>query len=246
MKLVRGCGPAVSAATFSLLRRQHALATTFLQLGNASGSAGIGREIKIADDLIVIGRHLEVIDLGGELPHLGLRLLGDLHHRLAWRLHLEQQRAGKYRVGINVGVAQAVERRLTLPRREQHEHAFGRVHAGEPARHADRAFAFDCEGIVAASIEDQDHGRRALLLQAIGESIGGEGGVLGEAFLARTHRRHVDREKVVGAVDGKAMSRKIDERRVSRRDLALKLGEGPAHGAATDILSLHHVKADLG
>jgi hypothetical protein len=86
------------------------------------------------------------------------------------RLHLDEQRASEHRVGICVGVAQAIERRLTLPRREQHEHAFGWIHAGQSARHADRAFSFDREWIIAAGIQDEDYRRRALLLQPVGKS----------------------------------------------------------------------------
>jgi len=153
-----------------LLRRQHALAAAFFKLCHASRARrSLWRQIKIADDLVVIGRNLDMIDLRRELAHLALRLLGDLHHRLAGRLHLDEQRASEHRVGICVGVAQAIERRLTLPRREQHEHAFGWIHAGQSARHADRAFSFDREWIIAAGIEDEDYRRRALLLQPVGK-----------------------------------------------------------------------------
>src|SRR4029079_8955135 len=67
-----------------LLRRQHALAAAFFKLCQASRARrSLWRQIKIADDLVVIGRNLDMIDLRRELAHLALRLLGDLHHRLA-------------------------------------------------------------------------------------------------------------------------------------------------------------------
>jgi hypothetical protein len=101
------------------------------------------------------------------LTYLRLRALGDLHHGEARLFQLFQQRAGEHRVWVLVGVAQAVKRRLALPRREQHEHAFGRIHARKPTGEPDAALALEREGIVAAGIENEDHGRGALLLQTV-------------------------------------------------------------------------------
>lgn len=151
----------------------------------------------------------------------------------------------EHRVGIGVGVAQAVECRLALSRREQHEHAFGWIHASQPARQPDRALALHREGIVAAGIENEDHRRCALLLQAIGEAIGGEGGVLDQNLLARIGGGHVDGEKIVRAIDGEAVPCEINKRRVSWRDLAFELDQRAAHGATPDILGLDHVEAEL-
>src|SRR4029079_10695466 len=65
-----------------LLRRQHALAAAFFKLCQASRARrSLWRQIKIADDRVV--KNLDMIALRRELAHLALRLLGDLHHRLA-------------------------------------------------------------------------------------------------------------------------------------------------------------------
>ena len=178
-----------------------------------------------------------MIDFGRELLDFALRALGDLHHGLPGLLHFLQQRAGEYGVRVLVGLAQPVERRLALPRREQHEHAFGWVHARKPARQSHAALAFDCEGIVAAGIEDEDHRRGALLLQPVREAGRGEGGIAHEALFAWACLGHIDREKVIGAVDGEAVAGEIDERGVASLDLAFELDQRTAHGAASDILS---------
>jgi len=150
-------------------------------------------------------------------------------------------------VNTELGFASAsIERRLTLPRREQHEHAFGWIHAGQSARHADRAFSFDREWIIAAGIQDEDYRRRALLLQPVGKPVCSERRVLDKPFLARVGSRHIDGEKIIRAVDGEAVAREIAERRVAGRDLAFELDQGPAYGVAADILGLHHIEAELG
>ncbi len=72
----------------------------------ALGKRGaLRREMEIAHDLVVIGRHLNMIDLGGELLDLALRAFGDLHHGEARLFQLLQQRAGEHRVRVLVGVA---------------------------------------------------------------------------------------------------------------------------------------------
>jgi hypothetical protein len=83
-------------------------------------------------------------------------------------------------------------------------------------------------------------------ITVLGEAIGGEGRVLDEAFLAGTGGRHIDRQEIVSAVDGEAVTREIDKRGVAGRDLAFEFNERAAHGAPPDILRLHHIKAELG
>jgi hypothetical protein len=63
--------------------------------------------------------------------------------------------------------------------------------------HADGAFARDCEGIVTAGVEDQDHRRGALLLQAVREAVRGEGGVAHQALLSRARNWHIHGEQIV-------------------------------------------------
>jgi hypothetical protein len=101
------------------------------------------------------------------------------------------------------------------------------------------------EGIVAAGIENEDHRRCALLLQSVGKTVSGEGGVLDEALLARVGGRHIDGEQIVGAVNGEAMACEIDERRVARLDLAFELDQSAAHGTPPNVFGFHHVEAEL-
>ncbi len=102
------------------------------------------------------------------------------------------------------------------------------------------------EGIVAAGIEDEDHGRGALLLQPVREAARCEGGIAHQALFAWACLGHVDREKVIGAIDGEAVAGEIDERGVAALDLAFELDQRPAHGAASDVLGRDHVEAELG
>lgn len=48
--------------------------------------------------------------------------------------------------------------------------------------------------------------------------------------------RHVDRQEVIAAFDGEAVTGEIDERGVAALDLVLELDERTADGAVPDIL----------
>src|SRR5262245_58990383 len=58
-------------------------------------------------------------------------------------------------------------------------------------------------------------------------------------------RRHIDRQKIVGTVDGTTVCGEIDERGVAALNLAFELDESAAHGAAPDILCRDHGEAEL-
>ena len=120
------------------------------------------------------------------------------------------------------------------------------VHAGQPARQADSALALEREGIVAAGVEDEDHGAGALRLQPVGQPAGRERGVAYQPFLPWGRDGNVDGEEIVGAVDGEAMPGEIDERCVAGPDLPLELDECAAHGAAAYVLRGDHLEAELG
>ena len=190
----------------------------------------------VADHLVVIGRRLLVADGRRQRLHLDLRPLGDLHQRLAGLLQFAEKGAREDRVRIVVAVGQAVERLLLGPGRHQHEHAFGRVDAGEAARAGKRARAGAGERVVATGVENQDRDAGAALPDAVDDALDREGRIAHEVELVGLGRRHVGRQEVIGAADLEAVAGVEEERPVAGADIGIEGDQRPAHRALVDVL----------
>ena len=176
------------------------------RIGRARGGRILrdAAEEDVVDHLIEIDRHLPVLDGVGHLADEAARALRDLHEVLAGLQQLLGEGAREHRIGVGVVVGEAVERGLARACREYREHAFGQLHhRGKPAATGDGAGTLALERVVAAGVEHQDRGSRLLVLEALDDAIGQDGGITHQLFLPFRRRRHVRRQQIVLACDSK-------------------------------------------
>ena len=148
--------------------------------------------------------------------------------------------------GIVVIVGQTIERGLPRARREHREHAFRQLrHRRETAAAGDRTGAGALERIVAAGVEHQDRGAHLLVLQALDDAVGENGGVAHQFFLALGRRRHVGRQQEILPGDLEAVAGIEEERGVAGLDRLVERQQRLAEGLPRLVLRDHHGKAEL-
>ena len=214
--------------------------------GAAAGVLGDAAEEDVVDHLIEIDRHLPVLDGVGHLADETARTLRHLHQVLAGLEQLLGEGARKHRIGIGVVVGEAVERGLARARREYREHAFGQLHhRGKPATTGDGAGALALERVVAAGVEHQDRGSRLLVLEALDDAIGQDGGVTHQLFLPFRRRRHVRRQQIVLACDFEAVAGIEEERGVAGLDRPIEREQRLRKLLPALVFGDHHRESEL-
>src|SRR5689334_1924865 len=90
-------------------------------------------EHDVADDLVIVGWRLIVVNGCRQLLDRDLRALGDLHQRELGFQDLAQEVAGENGVGVRVSLTKPVERRLFGAGGKYYEYAFGRRDGSQAA-----------------------------------------------------------------------------------------------------------------
>ena len=183
------------------------------------------------------------------LGHLGdqpPRALRDLHEVDAGLRQFLGKGSREHRIRIVVIVGQAIERGLPGTGGEDREHAFRQLrHRREAAAAGDGTGAGAFERIVAAGVEHQNGGSRALVLQALDDAVGEDGGVAHQFFLAFGRRGHVGRQQEILAGDFKAVAGIEEERGVALVDRLVESEQALAECLAGLVLRHHDGEAEL-
>jgi hypothetical protein len=172
-----------------------------------------------------------VADTVGQRRDLRPHTARDLADRGARHRQLLEEHAGVDRGVRGVVVVEPIERRLSKPRRIEHEGAAGRRCDGQPAGSPDAADPTIGERIVAAGVDDE-YPHRGAALGDPRHQVGKVDRFRDQKILGSLGgQRHIARQQQVASGDLDAVPRVVDESRVPRLQRAPERRDGKAEVA---------------